>query len=343
MKNYIRLMLDADGWTMLGGPIGGAIMGAFSDQRQDAMNRINTRRQVEASKELTDYNTRKQLQMWEATGYGPQMEQMRKAGVNPALLYGKGGAGGQTAAISPGSAGMGAAPSAGGEGLGMVNAVMEMALLSAKKDLLKADAENKNADTTNKPIQGANIAADTKLKEQQTQVAKVTEELNKIDLKVGQETLWERINGVIAGYTIQEETAIIAGVNKTVAENTVDDQVKAIKAEAINKGLQGEAIKAGIGLTEEQTRKVGQDIMQKWQELNLTAAKNEWEHHDRMLGIKEFTENALKVAGIQAVGNVVRDVLGVVTKKPIRQKTSETQTTYGPKGETSIERTFNYK
>ena len=46
--------------------------------------------QIKGSKELTDYNTAKQMEMWRNTNYSSQRAEMIKAGLNPALMYGMG-------------------------------------------------------------------------------------------------------------------------------------------------------------------------------------------------------------------------------------------------------------
>jgi len=123
----------------------GQVQGMLNDARQQKMNERNTRRQVDAQKELTDYNQQKALAMWKDTSYSAQKEQMKKAGLNPAMMYGMSGGGGQSSSVSAGSVSSGAAPSAGGEGMAGLGMGMELALLSAKKDLLQAQAKAANA------------------------------------------------------------------------------------------------------------------------------------------------------------------------------------------------------
>ena len=74
-------------------------------------------------------------------------------------------------------------------------------------------------------------------------------------------------------------------------------------------------MKANKVYTEEQTREVGERIMQQWRKLNQEKENYTWEHKDRIKAITEFTENALKVAGIQAVGNLVGDIVQIATRK----------------------------
>ena len=48
------------------------------------------------NKDMYNYQMNKQFEMWENTNYSAQVEQLKKAGLNPALLYGKGGGMGAT-------------------------------------------------------------------------------------------------------------------------------------------------------------------------------------------------------------------------------------------------------
>ena len=49
--------------------------------------------QAKYNKEQADYSQQLALDMWNATNYESQVEHMKAAGLNPALLYSKGGAG----------------------------------------------------------------------------------------------------------------------------------------------------------------------------------------------------------------------------------------------------------
>lgn len=53
--------------------------------------------QAKYNKEQADYSQQLALDMWNKTNYESQVEHMKAAGLNPALLYSKGGAGGSTA------------------------------------------------------------------------------------------------------------------------------------------------------------------------------------------------------------------------------------------------------
>ena len=50
--------------------------------------------QVDGAKELTQFNNKEAYEMWKKTNYSAQADEMRKAGLNVATMYGKGGQGG---------------------------------------------------------------------------------------------------------------------------------------------------------------------------------------------------------------------------------------------------------
>ena len=84
------------------------IIGLFAGPLQD---QVIGNQQADRQKNLMDYQFRNQLDMWERTNYPAQVAMMKKAGLNPALMYGQAGAGGQLGAGLP----------AGGQGTGGAN------------------------------------------------------------------------------------------------------------------------------------------------------------------------------------------------------------------------------
>ena len=80
----------------------GLLLEGHNDRRQLRQQEKLQNLEIKGSKELTDYNAAKQLEMWKATNYPAQVEQMKLAGLNPALAYGMGGGGGVTANVATG-------------------------------------------------------------------------------------------------------------------------------------------------------------------------------------------------------------------------------------------------
>ncbi|AXH75642.1 MAG: DNA pilot protein [Microviridae sp.] len=151
------------------GGILGLALGGINDRRQLKQQSKLQAMQIQGQKEMTDYNTGKQLEMWEKTGYGAQKDQMMRAGLNPALLYGTSGGGGQTANITAGNVSGADAPKGGGEaisGMGMgLQTLAQLQLLKAQKENIEADTELKKTDAAYRGgAQTDNTNADTGLK-----------------------------------------------------------------------------------------------------------------------------------------------------------------------------------
>lgn len=136
----------------------GLVFGGVYNKRQVKQQR----RMNELQKEMTDYNMEKQLEMWEKTGYGATKQQMKEAGLNPALMYGMGGGGGsQTASIAQGQAQQAMSYEAAGMGMNLELLKSQINLQNAQAEKVKVEAEkiggvdteNVKADTQNKVLQ----------------------------------------------------------------------------------------------------------------------------------------------------------------------------------------------
>lgn len=233
--------------------------------------------QMKGDKEMTDYNMKKQLEMWEATGYGAQVDQMKRAGINPALLYGMGSGGGQTANVETGNvSGQHAVTpmaSGGSEGMGLM--IGQMGLLQAQK-------ENIEADTANKKAQATNTGADTENKyltneflsksmEDRIDIINTdrhlkVEELNRSlgDSEVERSTRKKRIEAI----NLEAATALIQ-------QKLADALTKEAMAKVGNLGKQNELIDSEKKLIEQKIResegliKYWADIMaQKWAQMD---------------------------------------------------------------------------
>lgn len=171
MPNAIAALAAQEGIKTVGNLVDtgmGLLLEKHNDARQIRMQQQLQDMQISGNKQMMDYAMQNQLKMWEATNYKAQMEQLKKAGLNPALLYGMGGGGGATVGGGGGgNVGSGSAPVGGGEIMGMMMAKANMELLEAQtrktnveaKKIAGADTANVNADTALK-------AADKIIKEQ---------------------------------------------------------------------------------------------------------------------------------------------------------------------------------
>lgn len=287
-------------------------------KQQEKLNQ----QQVKAQMQLADYQRQMQMQMWKDTNYSAQVEELKKAGLNPAILYGKGGGGGMSvgAGINTGvNGGQAEAPSA------MMKGFEGMSMIPAQIELMKAQKENIQADTANK------LGVDAELKGAQAGEAQSRIELNKIQSEIN------RLDLELKGKSLEDQLYIIeqtahkmtgerdkAWAEGNVAQATQEAQIKLINQELTNKAIEAAAMQKGIDLDNARITEITNNIQQKWQELNIKEASTRWEHQDRVKSIEEYTANALKVAGIMAVGNLVGDIAKIATNRlPTKGGTKE--------------------
>lgn len=140
------------------------------DKRQiKQQNALNDAAIIRDSKML-DIQNKAALQMWEDTGYAAQKDQMKRAEINPALMYGMGGGGGQTTGTESASVSAPSAPAGSGreteEMLGMgIQAAAQTALLQAQKKNLDAQTNKLNQDTVTGKVQQEGMEYDNVIKD----------------------------------------------------------------------------------------------------------------------------------------------------------------------------------
>lgn len=253
---------------VLGGGLG-SIFGNIGNNQQYKQQEKLQALQIKGQKELTDYNTMKQLQMWMDTNYPAQVEQLKKAGLNPALLYGHGGGGGATASVTPGNV-------SGGNAENHASTIMQTAMglntamQSAQIEALKAQTNKTNVeaakiagvDTTeakgrialmNLDIHFYQQTMDARIQELDRRIEKMTQEAREIDQRVGitADTREATVNKA------QQDAIGAALQNILIGENT-----KAT-TQQINES------KARVGQMAEQIKKWQEEIKQGWEGLSL--------------------------------------------------------------------------
>lgn len=129
--------------TALGGILGLPLQAASNDMQANQQQRL-TNIQIAGQKEMSDYNAALQKKFWDETNYEAQVEHLKAAGLNPALLYAKGGSGGSTM------------PGGGSVGMGVAtpNQLQEIQQMQLATRQAEADIKLKEA-------QAANIDANT--------------------------------------------------------------------------------------------------------------------------------------------------------------------------------------
>lgn len=243
----------------------GGIMGLMlqkqQDQRQIRQQEKLQQLQIAGNKELTDYNTAKQLQMWKDTNYKAQMEQLKLAGLNPGLIYGMGGGGGQSTNIAQGQVSGGNAPQGGGE----IQSMMGMGIQSA---LLAAQIKNIEADTKVKEANIPKIGAETKNVQAQEALTRVDTELRQVQASVARQTINDQMNAIenIARKGQAEITAL--QLKNQLDYSQMTDAILKLRAEAIGAAIENTLKRAQIDKTHAEIDKIANDISLGWENLS---------------------------------------------------------------------------
>lgn len=170
---------------------GAEIAGAAGMVANIAQNQFNSNKQHRRQKEYMNiqFNNQQALNrqaselafaQWNRTNYSAQVKHLKDAGLNPALLYGMGGAGGSTAQTGSGGSAQGgqAQQAVSMDIAGQVSAVQK---LQAEIDLLKSQKDNVDANT-NERNENVNLIQ-SQVKEIVAGIGKIFSETNLNNLK----------------------------------------------------------------------------------------------------------------------------------------------------------------
>lgn len=303
------------GMIPVAGAAAQAIYGMFtkgSDQaKQQELQSENEQRQLANSEANETYQQQLQMKTWNDTNYEAQVQHIKNAGLNPALLYGGGGGGGATTGGSGSPMGLSQAPDANAMTANKTQQAMALAqlgLTQAQTENVKAQTEKiENTDTPNIQATTANTQADTTLKGLQASGQQLQNELQTINNNIAGETS-EYVKENIREQTQKTQSEIqklMADSEKTGVEG---DTLKAAKdsiianynAQLDNTMANTLQMRANTNLSAEQAKAITQKIDQDWSDINN-------QHADR----QQMMKTILIGAGINAAGNLVGDLIGL--------------------------------
>lgn len=258
----------------------GLVLQGSNDRRQVRMNEKLMQQQVKYGQEMGRYNQAMALQMWDKTNYLAQRQQMEKAGLNPGLMYGSAGQGGQTGP-GPTMPTSSSAPAGGGEiGMGM-QLGMQAALMKANIENIEANTEKTRVDTAKTAgVDTTKTATEIENIAQQTKNAKIQEAINgylqsiaEIEQRIKSKTEQDIVTALRQANTKTAAEIRSAQTGADVAEATKNDLIKQLELKTQIDTVRLQAEKAGLIKTGAETEKIKTDIKAILNQLQLT--KNE--------------------------------------------------------------------
>lgn len=304
----------------VGGVLGlaGGLFGKNKNKEQLEQQRELQALELAGNKELMGLSFEQQKQMYdyqmEASSEKNQVKRLKEAGLNPALLYGQGGAG--VSAVSGGSGGTGAvtggqaANAAAMQGAETQQMMMglQMAKLGAEIKVLEADARQKEAGAvkTEGVDTQVGLATLNKLITETTN-EEVKTSINRIQRDVEMFSAADRVGTIEVGLKQAEETLERMERENKIGSETVNAAINEIRNKAELSSIEVAFKEEQVNYTKEQIEAVKNGIMQKWAEIKNTDEAN------RIRAIEaEIKINMPGIGGV--VGGVAKQVVNGLMK-----------------------------
>jgi hypothetical protein len=214
----------------------GMITGDRRENRQYHNNKKLMGIQMENQKKLNEQAQQLQMRTWEQTNYPAQMKMLKEAGLNPGLLYGKGGQGGTTGSVGGGTASSGSVQ----QGKGMdIGTAVQVGLMNAQKEKIEAETDNIKAQKETETQRGGLVM------QQAIKTAEEIVNINRLN-EIGENTKQDEIK-------YKQQKAIKEALENdllkqkvTKTEEEINQIVNSIYRDWVNTGIKG--VQAGAGL-----------------------------------------------------------------------------------------------
>ncbi|AXH76377.1 MAG: hypothetical protein [Microviridae sp.] len=276
-----------------------------------AMGMINQKVQLRGQKKALEQQNAANYDYWLKTNYSAQKEQLKKAGLNPGLLYGMGGSGGGQ------SGGASAMPAAQLGSMDIGNRISQMALLESQKKNIDADTELKRQEALKKAGVDTDLAKAGIVETlQRAATGKTSEELNKVikdgeslDNLFKQEANPKLLREIDYRIDQLEENVNLLRIQGKINSGTADEVIEQARLRTVGMKLENVFTQAKTRLTGQQELESIAAVQQKWKDLELK---------DKGLTLEERRININKwVEEVKAEYPSIWEVVGKLINDPI--------------------------
>lgn len=288
-----------------------------NNQQRKQQERLNEQSRQEQEK-LNASNQKLQMQTWKDTGMPAQAEQLRKAGMNPGLMYSQGGS--QPQMGSPGgniSGGQASAPNL------MMNAqeLANIELTKAQTDNVKADTAKKTgADTANVNANTANVIQQTNNAVIDGQIKQFQKTNEEVRANVNQASQEAQIKQIEAEAAKTIETATQQYLQNQITAEAKDNLIQQVALQNAETRVNIAAKQAGTELTQAQTAETAAKIQKIAAEVARMQAQTDQGLEEIMLKrmqtefntstpaqIKQWTEIGVDISHMFKRGNTTNN------------------------------------
>lgn len=292
--------------------LAGITAGAATTNNQFSKEKEMMGLQAQYNKEQAKYSTELQKEIWNYTNYENQVKHLKAAGLNPALLYGKGGGGGATTGSAQAAGVNNTGTNAVAMGLQMQQMLSNIRLTNAQADKAKADADKTRG-------------VDTEFTKAQTEVQNITKGLIESKIALTDE---QANNYKEATNKLIQETRLLT-TKADIAEETKETQINQAAQDLYNSTMEGVLTVLKGELTERQTQYINEQVEIAWynaitgrrfsdaaKETSFNTAKRITEEIKKW-GIELDNEQtriiqewvSIGINGISEIGDIVSDIL----------------------------------
>lgn len=319
------------------GQAGGSAMGMVDElllgnrrrKKQIEQQKKLTDIQVAANKDLAIHNKELEFDLWNKTNYEAQIQHMKNAGLNPALMYGQAG-GGVT-----GTAGQSASGSQASSESEMMNAATQRMGMGLQLAMQKAQIKNIEADTKQKEAEAEKTATvDTELtrmsikditatinnKEVQREGLLLENNLKILEYAVMYDTSQDRANEIKYRAESAKQSLLELQRSNEIGEETKQQVIDSYRLKLQDLAAEIILKEASTQVNKEQAKKIIQDISNSIQDLKLKGEQVNLQTIETET--KRMYPNLSQSGGrlIQAMTGLMNNALAPIDKKFFKNK-----------------------